>query len=369
MGAAIIALTYLLITVLCVYMSTVATYNGFLNMFGQLTVPLTAVVAAGLFASDMAILDRRRRGRGILGPIFVLLVFTAASFVSNFNYFYSAEMSKDLAADKLETATRVFDDNMATVATALNKEMTLPRIKQDIAKELQNLAIEIKDAKRGFGPNAKAIMDRIYGHIRRIPRDNFPPMTTPPTSAKDAENLKALADFEQRVNEALRLADGQDPWAKALAEVERARTTEKAQILRKAAALDAPDPAAEGRAAVQQLALLTQRVERNVQQVFEQRNSKAAFELRPTSAAGTKLNNITESLKSGFVDMPSPGKTAFAATAALLIDLFPLIFALVLIRPPKRNKADAEADVDATVATGPGKVPERRPPILRKVKG
>lgn len=154
-----------------------------------------------------------------------------------------------------------------------------------------------------------------------------------------------------------------------MAEVERARTTEKAQILRKAAALDAPDPAAEGRAAVQQLALLTQRVERNVQQVFEQRNSKAAFELRPTSAAGTKLNNITESLKSGFVDMPSPGKTAFAATAALLIDLFPLIFALVLIRPPKRNKADAEADVDATVATGPGKVPERRPPILRKVKG
>ncbi len=74
MGGLVIALTYFLITGLCVWMAAFSTYHGYLSTFGQLTLPFTIVVGAGLFACDLAILDRRSKGLSIIGPTFVLLL-------------------------------------------------------------------------------------------------------------------------------------------------------------------------------------------------------------------------------------------------------------------------------------------------------
>jgi hypothetical protein len=83
MGGVVIALTYFLITGLCVWIAGISTYRGYLTTLGDVTLPFTVVVCAGLFACDLAILERRSKGYSILGPAFVLLLFTAMSAASN----------------------------------------------------------------------------------------------------------------------------------------------------------------------------------------------------------------------------------------------------------------------------------------------
>ncbi|MFM9942760.1 MAG: hypothetical protein ACKVP7_25060 [Hyphomicrobiaceae bacterium] len=380
MGAVVIALTYFLITALCVAMSAISTFYGYETMLGTLTLPFTVVVAAGLFACDISILDRRSKGLSIIGPAFVLLVFTALSAASNFNYFYSREMRKDLAAERLATATLVFENNMKAAETLLRGQMQLPAIRSEIEKERSNLANEVQNEKKGFGQKANTHIENIRVLLRRIPRE-IVAWTPPPPPANEQRNKAALVDFNRIVDEALTFAEKEDPWSKGLAEIDLARK-DQVKVVAKSSALDILDPAAADVEAVKEIGLITQRVDRSITSIFElQKKPRTSLAMVPTRTEGVQLNNIMASLKSGFIERPDIGKTAFAAAAAVLVDLLPLIFALVLVRPTRkpRGAASDEPEEDVSFVAGPrgAREPVRRPeilgkdkqPALRKVKG
>lgn len=123
-------------------------------------------------------------------------------------------------------------------------------------------------------------------------------------------------------------------------------------------------------------------------QIFDTSNMpRPALSLVPVSSEGMKLYDLAESIRSGFHERPNIWKTGLAAAAAVLIDVLPLIFALVLIRPRKRKTAGSgpedredDAEVFRDPITGPHRPREvyKRPEIisgqeqrksLRKTKG
>lgn len=59
------------------------------------------------------------------------------------------------------------------------------------------------------------------------------------------------------------------------------------------------------------------------------------------------MNNLASSLHSGFVLRPDLLRTAIASLAALFVDLMPLAFALLMVRP-----ANAATDEEKTGPTG-----------------
>lgn len=342
MGGVVVALTYFLITGLCVWMSAISTYNGYLSTFHSLTLPFTIVVAAGLFACDYVILDRRSKGLSIWGPAFVLLLFTAMSAASNYNSFYSSLMSGEIASARTKTAQQVFENNLKAVETAIKRELRLPAIRAEIEKDRSNVANEIQNQKKGFGAEARRYIESIRGHLRSIPRE-IVVWTPPAPPGTDAGNKAALTDFNRIVDEALRQAEAADPWSKGLDEIKRART-EGDRILRGVAAPAASSNSDANIKAVDEIALITRRLEQNILQIFDTTaKQRPAISLVPVATDGMKLFDLAESIRSGFYERPNIWKTWLAAAAAVMIDVLPLIFALVLIKPPRKKKNTASA--------------------------
>lgn len=85
----VVNLIYVIVVIICVSISTWASYGGLKASLGQLSYLGAALIGLILLASDLAMSSARRNRRGV-GRIF--LAFLCAilfSTASNFNYFYS----------------------------------------------------------------------------------------------------------------------------------------------------------------------------------------------------------------------------------------------------------------------------------------
>lgn len=122
--ATMIGVIYLIITVICVGMTAWSTYFGFLSMFKELTLPITMVIAAGLLASNIVLLNRRRNGYSLVGAAALVLLFTSFSMVSSYSFFYTNVMRDRLAQERVLEAKRTFDDNLIAAETAVRQELS-----------------------------------------------------------------------------------------------------------------------------------------------------------------------------------------------------------------------------------------------------
>jgi hypothetical protein len=81
-----------------------------------------------------------------------------------------------------------------------------------------------------------------------------------------------------------------------------------------------------------------------------------------------ELETITASVQSGIYERPDLLKSIAAGLSAVFVDLMPLIFALILIRPPQ-NTSGAEAEEVPPLFLKPKSVDRKRPATLRRVQG
>jgi hypothetical protein len=357
--AAIIALIYIVITMACVAMSAWSTYHGYESMFREITILVTIVICAGLLACDIAILSWRRHGRSVVGIVLLLLMFTIFSAASNYNFFYTNFQRDRFAAQRIEEAKRVFDDNMSLAETTLNHELRKSGRRQGIEGALQNLRNEVQDpSNRGFGPRAKELLAKLHEALK--PNDFQEPSGVAPGQTYK-RNQEVLEVIERRVQEKLDTDENHAPVLDGLAAIKelRDKQTRAFKALPSTPTLLSSDYYKARIGAIKSLGEDTSEISRRITQILASRGKSEQISLKSVSDAGIELNEILVSARSGLQPENQPIAAALA-TLAVLIDIIPLLFAMVFVNA---TVADQEAagepsrfkEEDALVVLGNGK--------------
>ena len=324
---------YLLVNMICVAISTYATWQGFLSLFGPLSIAVALVIGLLLFASNWILKEDLSAARSPVLALAMLLFAMTGSVVSNFNFFYTYALRDRVASDTLVVAGQRFDEIMLRMESALESAPNVQErdgLRERVEAELRQLRAEAADRREpGIGRQA-------MGHIQNI-RDMMPgdiaDLRTPPASASPEEVQAFLADFEELVVGELNQQASGAPSSAAFQAVASARAT-ASQIYNDAIGLAAWE-ALRKIEAIEQLERLVRETDPIVRQALLDSGAQALAptEVEPVRGVDAELGEIVFSLQSGLIDRPYPGFSVFAILASLGIDIAPLLFALLLIRP------------------------------------
>jgi hypothetical protein len=340
-------------------MSAWTTYHGYLSEMGGLAIPIAVAVTTGLFACDMIILDRRSKGNPLLGAIAVLLIFTIASWLANFHFFYSKFVGNTISASRYEEALVAYRNNISVADIFIRREDKLPNINALVNQEFKVLGDEVRDPRTpGFGDKALERLAKLKDVTQQLQLAIQWP-TIPPKNAPAKDNESTLAEINRRVQEALKQSEGSNPWRKAYAALGRAQSSKLASANTMSSAERSAD---DYLSAVKAMVDETRNLERVLKETAEQSGGKAPPIFPVVLPDGAQLVRITDSIRHGVIERHNVSYSVSAALFALLIDFMPFFFALLLISPAKRDAARLSGGSDTTT-TGKS---SGRPAILNK---
>ena len=335
MAPIIIVIAYTIITIICVSLSALSTYYGFLTEIGQGALLIATVVTVGLFASDMIILERRSKGSPIGGAVIVLTLFTILSVMANFHFIFTKLMGTQLADKRYELALFVYKNNLAAADGYVLRENKLPGITAEVNQEFKTLRDEVRDpTKPGFGANAKKRWLKLQDLTSQIkvaiqwpaaPADGAPP--------KDADPI--LQEAARRLTDVFEKATVSNPWNIAADAIAAARAVDVEPWRGRSA------PSADAYLGiVKTLQDETHALERALAKAAELAGAPRATLAQPLEAAGAQLVRMDDTARV-MLDPAHRGKVALAAIGAVLLDFLPFLFALLLIKPPMADAGSA----------------------------
>lgn len=334
----ILRIFYYLIALLCLAISVVLSYYGYLFHFGNLTIPFVAVIGLFLLGGDIALQMFREQGKPLLPAFVVLFVGILASSLSNFNHLYSLFMKNDVVAETLNSQYQVFSDDMVKTSAALqllDEIKTLESRRAKIDTELQLMSNQMLD------PNRKGCAERCRAHmdnIQAILGTQLTDLKVPRIGSSDAELRRFHQTYANLVSDSLQ-------------NIERATNVLPAQILIEdiKGELDRYTSADLDRAKGKGLEMLARMSEASLD-VERRANSILPVTNRvdhtPIDPGQGRLGQIPYTLNNAFVEMPNAFATFMSLIAALMIDLFPVIFALALFR---KNEFGGGNDEDVSI--------------------
>lgn len=343
----IITLMYLLVTTICVGISTFSSILGLRSLLNELAIPFGIMIGLTLFASDFMIQKGRKNGRWGR-PLLMLLFAMIFSVVSNFNFFYTNAISHRAIDNRLQIAYQTYDRNLGSAISILSSSddfKTKSERERYIRAELNNLRDEALDKNQfGIGPESKF-------HIENIKTALGEPLANveyPALGTSNAENAGIVSEwidaFEARVSIRLNLIDEQNAVIEARSEFERKRETagnKRAEILN-----GSED---EKMALVRSWERDTPSVETRLLQALEG-SATGILSIDaisdPISADGMDLGEIYYSLHDGFVLRTDFFVTVVALLASVLIDIIPLLFALLLISEVRSTGAENDEEIN-----------------------
>lgn len=325
MGNNIITTIYYILVVACVLISTYLSYFGYISSFGDLALPFTLVIGVGLFGADALIQRARVTGRSLIAPFLLFLLFAFFSGASNFNFLYTTFMEKDVLVQALDSQYARLRDNLASTRDRLLRLESYTfteRQRVDLDRELARLRDQIFDDLRpGCGERCRDHLGNIEGILGE-------PMTElaipPPGSRRDLVegwyervSASARADFE-KLTEAT-----QYPGVAGL-------VREIDSLLLQ---YDTPDRALAqntGLSVLRTMAEANDEVERQANTLLPEDQSVTHPDIDVTLG---RLGEIAYSFQNAFVEMPNPAATFISALLSVVIDIFPVVFALVAFSP------------------------------------
>lgn len=331
----LVFLLYLFVTAVCVAVSTWSSFQGFRSLFGLLALPIALVIGAGLLACDLMIQKNRREGRPLWAAMLMLAIATCPSAVANYNFFYTNALRERIGEERFLDAYATFDRNLGAAIAALRAEDGRRRhesLRAGVREELAALRAELLDPRNlGLGEKARSHLAAVQASL---PHDL--PAPAAPASLDESELASWIDRYEALVMAQLdRLAADDDAGA-ALLNLEARRASAQAAF---AALQDRPLP--DRRRQIGDWEVETAEIETVANQAFvASEPQQAPLALTPVRAVDAELGEIVYSLRSGFLERPSLGTTVFAMAASILIDVFPLILALLLIAPETTQAPD-----------------------------
>ena len=316
----VLRVVYYALVTLCIGISLYLTYFGFLRTFGELTLPFTIVIGLVLFAADFLIQRYREIGRSIGVPMILFVIGAFFSTISNFNFLYTNFMTNDVTAATLREQYDVFRDDLNnTQATlfALNAVQRERDKRNQIETELENMRQQATDPSRpGCGI-------RCQEHIRNINGQ----LTTPPTDLAVPASLSDFGAFYSRYRELVYAALDSESSARTYVSVS-ILTRDIAALLGK---YESPQDAIDqqGLSVLPEMANASEDIERRANAILGSGNAVSHTRIDPSAG---RLGEIVYSLKNGLVERPNMGATMLSLIAAMIVDVLPIVFALIAFR-------------------------------------
>ena len=313
---------YLGLTLLCVGISMYLSYYGYYTNFQGLALPFTLVIGLGLFGSDLLIRQKRLNGQSLLQPLSLFFVFAFFSAISNFNYLYTNFMQQEVLESTLNEQYAVFAADLSRTRSTL---LGLPQVRgledqsRELERELTLLEAQVSDPLRpGCGSRCQAHIQAIHEILGRPLTDLALPEVGATTAMVDTwyANFAATARIDLR----------RGTWTSDLDAING--------LVRR---IDSELSRFHGR-------MRDGGNERSLDLLTELSDVSRELERAARSIAGTgalvehtviiptlgRLGEIVFSLHNGFVDRPNIGVTLLSALLGIIVDFFPVLFAMVI---------------------------------------
>ena len=321
MGNNIISILYYLLVISCVLISVYLSYYGYLSSFSDLALPFTVIIGIGLLGSDILIQRRKVDGRSLFTPLLLFALFSFFSAVSNFNFLYTNFMEDDVVKQTLDRQYSIFRDDLVDTRDKLlqlDSYRFTEEKRVELDRELARLRTQINDSLRpGCG-------ERCRLHISKIEEILGKPMTELAIPARQA-SLSTVNDWYDRVRIAA-LADFQ-----TITNTNEFPRLEALLAKINALLLEYDDPQRSlarnvGLPVLRTLSEESKEVQRQSNALFPDNEKIKHTEIDVTLG---RLGEIVYSLENGLVQAPNLGASIMSALLSIVIDIFPVFFALV----------------------------------------
>ena len=316
---------YYILVIACVSVSSYLSYYGFKSSFGELALPFTFILAIGLFGADALLQRAREHGTSVLPPLLIFTCFAVFSSASNFNHIYTTFMQGDVIRQSLDAQYARFRDNLVTTREALEATDSY-HFTRDQGANLQRELDRLRD--QIFDPLRPGCGDRCDMHLANIQSILGKPLsdTARPPLGSPRETVEAwysgIVSSAQRDLEAAAQTTSYPVIAAILDQI--------AQLL---AAYDTPDRALaadQGLAVLADLANANAEVQRRANAVLP---TDAKLALPAIDRTTGRLGEIVYSFENAFKERPNLLATVLSLILATIVDIFPVIFALVAFAP------------------------------------
>ena len=342
-GRNIFTVFYVIVSLLCVSISTYLSYWGYLSHLQELTILFAAVIGVLLFACDLLIRQFRIAQKSLLVPFLFFILVAAFSGASNFNFLYTNFMHFDIAERTVNQQFRIFREDLTETRSAVH---SIPDVQQtqesrvQIERELDNLFQQLTDPLRpGCGERCRSHVANIHDMLGGAPTD----LALPAVQADMDTNIEWFENYRATVM--TQFVEGAAP------EVYRTSVDVHERIEVLLATHNDPQAALEDEVASGSRDLFRGRdlpiietLRQNSLDIERRANTilppDSAVSHRPIQSDLDKLGEIPVSFYDGFVERPNTGVTVVSAVLGVFVDFVPILFALVIFGP------------DATIATG-----------------
>ena len=325
MGSNVIRLIYYMLVLACVGVSTYLSYYGYRSSFEDIALPFTVILGIGLFGSDALIQSARERGRTLIWPLLLFFAFAVFSGASNFNFLYTNFMQKDVVRQTLDSQYARFQDTLIDTKDKLQELNAVVAVNQkrtELEREVARLRDQTTDPLRfGCGERCLEHLANIESLLGKpLTGLAVPPIGAPPQSVEDwLERVSAQArrDFDQSV-----LNSGYASLEILLEDINR--------LLAEYQAPDRSMVAVEGLGVLREIATESEDIERRANTFLP--NGEEVDHANIDASMG-RLGEIVYSFQNAFQERPNMMATILSAILSIIIDVFPVLFALVAFVP------------------------------------
>ncbi|WP_420132585.1 hypothetical protein [Rhodopseudomonas sp.] len=324
MGSNFFRIIYYILVIACVGVSSYLSYFGFKASFGELALPFTFILGIGLFGADALLQRARESGASVLPPLLIFTCFAVFSTISNFTHIYTNFMQADVVRSALDSQYAVFRDDLVATRKRLIETPSFTQTRSaraEVERELSRLNDQATDPLRyGCGERCQVHLNRISELLGKPLADTAIPALGSDPAVVEAW-LTAMQQAAMRDFDALSTTNSYPALSALVADID---TT----LL----AFQTPEQAL---AANQGLDILGKLAEESAE---IQRRANAL--LPPPLVAHTPINRtlgrlgeVPYAIENGFIEMPNPLATFVSLILAAIVDIFPVIFALVAFSP------------------------------------
>lgn len=334
----LITVIYFVIVLCCLSMSAFFSFKGLDRSMGTFAALAAASIILFLFAADIMLRRCRLEGRSVLMPLLLFCFGLALSFVSNFTHLYNNAIAPDETLKASRSAYNTYRTNLNDARAAISQS---PFFRQQVdlhntlTNELQQMWRQIENPNpslRGCGQLCREHSTRIYELL-----DNAMTELRPPTT----RSIPRLRDWFQKFEqEALKTLDDKQQPSSLRSPIGLVKALDEA--LRTAPLPEANDSQDVAEAYIRSLSTRQSELGRLSNDI----SGVEPLAFTPLQPEGGRVNEIEYALYNGFVLMPNAGTTFLNAAIALIVDLFPVIFALAFFHPGRGQYNPPPRDLD-----------------------
>jgi hypothetical protein len=338
----IYSLLYLTLIAGCVGVSVYTTHEGFSADFPSLSYVFAGLIGLGLLTADLGIRAARVAGGDWRKPALFLVLCMVASAASHFNFFYSRSVSDTLISDKVEEATKRYDQNVLAARSALEARNNATSTASAVRNAMKLLVEQIEDEGRpGYGFRADGLVLQIAAQMSDagMPLGDFsrPAIGTPRSTALSWVS----GQFETRVRPRLDELIAKDPVVDQLSRLQ----SENSELLIEQAAFS---QAAKSQSRIQagmnlidQISSTSINMQTNVSQTLKNNGVDSGWKLpvNPVLASEARVGTIAYSFRTAVSEGRYQNVAILALGISILIDILPLCFVLLV---PVRKSSEVD---------------------------